>query len=256
MTALEERRRLVLMVRETPLHLGHLRSMVQLTEMGAVIAPPLPAFYAAPQTLAEVVDQSVGRALDLVRPCSWRAGEAVGRRIWVPIMAAGQQSRRGPLALWPYALEVGGLGPGSRRPCLELQGTSTAGARPILRFWSLWLAASGRPASPATCCRSRRSSWRGPGRTPPWAAADPPARPRPPQGRHCPGGAGARITADQGRGALGAGGRADAAADTCRRPGPAPAPALVDPLAGLEAAVRVWGGAAPAALLQRLATAA
>ncbi|HEY2709290.1 MAG TPA: UbiX family flavin prenyltransferase [Caulobacteraceae bacterium] len=68
---LKERRRLVLMVRETPLHLGHLRSMVQLTEMGAVIAPPMPAFYAAPQTLAEVVDQSVGRALDLFG-LAWR----------------------------------------------------------------------------------------------------------------------------------------------------------------------------------------
>ena len=62
---LKERRRLVLMVRETPLHLGHLRTMVQLAEMGAVIAPPMPAFYAEPQSLAEVVDQAVGRALDL-----------------------------------------------------------------------------------------------------------------------------------------------------------------------------------------------
>ena len=62
---LKERRPLVLMVRETPLHLGHLRTMVRLAEMGAVIAPPLPAFYARPKTLAEMVDQSVGRALDL-----------------------------------------------------------------------------------------------------------------------------------------------------------------------------------------------
>ncbi len=62
---LKERRPLVLMVRETPLHLGHLRTMAQLAEMGAVIAPPMPAFYAAPKTLAEVVDQAVGRALDL-----------------------------------------------------------------------------------------------------------------------------------------------------------------------------------------------
>jgi 4-hydroxy-3-polyprenylbenzoate decarboxylase len=62
---LKERRPLVLMVRETPLHLGHLRTMVRLSEMGAVIAPPLPAFYAKPQSLAEMVDQSVGRALDL-----------------------------------------------------------------------------------------------------------------------------------------------------------------------------------------------
>ena len=62
---LKERRPLVLMVRETPLHLGHLRTMVRLAEMGAVIAPPLPAFYAKPQSLEEMIDQSVGRALDL-----------------------------------------------------------------------------------------------------------------------------------------------------------------------------------------------
>ncbi|WP_338246443.1 UbiX family flavin prenyltransferase [Maricaulis maris] len=62
---LKERRRLVLMVRETPFHLGHLRTMQTLTEMGAVICPPLPAFYALPKTIDDVVDQSVGRALDL-----------------------------------------------------------------------------------------------------------------------------------------------------------------------------------------------
>jgi 4-hydroxy-3-polyprenylbenzoate decarboxylase len=62
---LKERRPLVLMVRETPLHLGHLRTMAQLAEMGAIIAPPLPAFYTRPETLADIVDQSVGRALDL-----------------------------------------------------------------------------------------------------------------------------------------------------------------------------------------------
>ena len=78
---LKERRRLVLMVRETPLHLGHLRTMVRLAEMGAIVAPPMPAFYAEPQTLAEIVDQSVGRALDLFG-LSWgpvrRWGEHVG----------------------------------------------------------------------------------------------------------------------------------------------------------------------------------
>jgi len=62
---LKERRPLVLMVRETPLHLGHLRTMTALSEMGAIIAPPLPAFYAKPASIAEMVDQSVGRALDL-----------------------------------------------------------------------------------------------------------------------------------------------------------------------------------------------
>jgi len=77
---LKERRPLVLMVRETPLHLGHLRTMVQLAEMGAVIAPPMPAFYAAPQSLAEIVDQAVGRALDLFG-LSWRPVRRWGRDI-------------------------------------------------------------------------------------------------------------------------------------------------------------------------------
>lgn len=63
--ALKERRRLVLMVRETPLHLGHLRTMTALAEMGAVIAPPVPAFYARPQSIDDLVDHSVGRVLDL-----------------------------------------------------------------------------------------------------------------------------------------------------------------------------------------------
>ena len=78
---LKERRPLVLMVRETPLHLGHLRTMVRLAEMGAVIAPPLPAFYAQPASMEQMVDQSVGRALDLFG-LSWnpvkRWGEHVG----------------------------------------------------------------------------------------------------------------------------------------------------------------------------------
>jgi 4-hydroxy-3-polyprenylbenzoate decarboxylase len=62
---LKERRRLVLAVRETPLHTGHLRTMTALSEMGAVIAPPVPAFYAKPQTLDEMMDHSLGRLLDL-----------------------------------------------------------------------------------------------------------------------------------------------------------------------------------------------
>jgi len=62
---LKERRRLVLMVRETPLHTGHLRTMTALSEMGAVIAPPVPAFYAKPRTIAEMLDQTLGRVLDL-----------------------------------------------------------------------------------------------------------------------------------------------------------------------------------------------
>jgi 4-hydroxy-3-polyprenylbenzoate decarboxylase len=69
---LKERRPLVLMVRETPFHLGHLRTMVRLAEMGAIIAPPLPAFYTRPKSIDELVDQSVGRALDLFG-LSWSA---------------------------------------------------------------------------------------------------------------------------------------------------------------------------------------
>lgn len=62
---LKERRRLVLMVRETPLHTGHLRTMTQLSEMGAIIAPPVPAFYSKPQSLMDMVDHTIGRVLDL-----------------------------------------------------------------------------------------------------------------------------------------------------------------------------------------------
>ena len=62
---LKERRRLVLLVRETPLHTGHLRTMTTLSEIGAIIAPPVPAFYARPQSLDEMIDQTLGRVLDL-----------------------------------------------------------------------------------------------------------------------------------------------------------------------------------------------
>jgi 4-hydroxy-3-polyprenylbenzoate decarboxylase len=62
---LKERRRLVLMVRETPLHLGHLRQMTGVTEAGAIIYPPVPAFYARPADLAQMVDHTLGRVLDL-----------------------------------------------------------------------------------------------------------------------------------------------------------------------------------------------
>jgi 4-hydroxy-3-polyprenylbenzoate decarboxylase len=64
--ALKERRRLILMVRESPFHLGHLRTMTALAEMGAVIAPPIPGFYNNPQTVTEIVDHSVDRVLDLL----------------------------------------------------------------------------------------------------------------------------------------------------------------------------------------------
>jgi len=62
---LKERRRLVLMVRETPLHTGHLRAMATVSELGAIVAPPVPAFYARPQSLEEMVDHTLGRVLDL-----------------------------------------------------------------------------------------------------------------------------------------------------------------------------------------------
>lgn len=62
---LKERRRLVLMVRETPLHLGHIRAMAAVTEMGAIVAPPVPAFYTRPHSLDDIVDHAVGRTLDL-----------------------------------------------------------------------------------------------------------------------------------------------------------------------------------------------
>ena len=63
---LKERRKLILMVRETPFHLGHLRNMVQLAEMGAIIAPPIPGFYHRPETVMDLVDHSVDRVLDLL----------------------------------------------------------------------------------------------------------------------------------------------------------------------------------------------
>ncbi len=62
---LKERRRLVMMVRETPLHAGHLRNMLALSEMGAILAPPVPGFYAMPASIDDIVNHSVGRVLDL-----------------------------------------------------------------------------------------------------------------------------------------------------------------------------------------------
>jgi 4-hydroxy-3-polyprenylbenzoate decarboxylase len=82
---LKERRPLILVVREAPLHLGHLRTLTQLAEMGAIILPPLPAFYAEPKTISDLIDQMVGRMLDLLGhdwPDTKRWGEdlAKGRR--------------------------------------------------------------------------------------------------------------------------------------------------------------------------------
>src|SRR5690606_12127897 len=67
---LKERRRLVLLAREPPLHLGHLRSMCAVTEMGAIVMPPVPAFYHRPRTVEEIVDHLAARAIDLLAlPC-------------------------------------------------------------------------------------------------------------------------------------------------------------------------------------------
>jgi len=95
---LKERRRLVLLVRETPLHTGHLRTMTALSEIGAVIAPPVPAFYAKPQTLAEMIDHTLGRMLDLfgletgtVR--RWGESPAGDERASTPSTAATQGRR-------------------------------------------------------------------------------------------------------------------------------------------------------------------
>lgn len=76
---LKERRRLVLMVRESPLHLGHLRTLTALAEMGAIIAPPAPAFYNNPRTIEDLVDSSVERVLDLIGLPDARAKRWSGR---------------------------------------------------------------------------------------------------------------------------------------------------------------------------------
>ena len=64
--ALKDRRKLVLVVRETPLHLGHLRLMAQVTEMGAILMPPMPAFYHRPKTIDDIINQTVNRVLDVL----------------------------------------------------------------------------------------------------------------------------------------------------------------------------------------------
>ena len=81
---LKERRRLVLMVRETPLNLAHLRNMVAVTEMGGVIFPPVPSFYQHPASIAEMVDHSVGRVLDLFQIAHQLTPE------WPGLQAPGQ----------------------------------------------------------------------------------------------------------------------------------------------------------------------
>jgi 4-hydroxy-3-polyprenylbenzoate decarboxylase len=80
---LKERRRLVLLLRETPLHAGHLESLLKLARLGAIIAPPVPAFYIRPTSIDALVDHAVGRALDLLDldtdlPYRWREAESHG----------------------------------------------------------------------------------------------------------------------------------------------------------------------------------
>lgn len=86
---LKERRKLILMVRETPFHLGHLRAMVSLTEMGAIIAPPIPGFYHNPQSILDLVDHSLDRVLDLLGLPDEDA------RRWDPHPAAPSRSAQG-----------------------------------------------------------------------------------------------------------------------------------------------------------------
>lgn len=79
--ALKERRRVVLMLRETPLHLGHIRNMAAVTEAGAIVYPPVPAFYAKPQSLEDMIDHTLGRVLDLFdieigKVSRWTGGKA------------------------------------------------------------------------------------------------------------------------------------------------------------------------------------
>jgi len=83
---LKDRRRLIIVPRETPLHLGHLRLMTQAVEMGAVLVPPMPAFYHRPQTISDIIDQTVNRVLDLLNVelsidlfDRWQGGGKAGR---------------------------------------------------------------------------------------------------------------------------------------------------------------------------------
>jgi flavin prenyltransferase len=85
--ALKERRPLVVAPRETPLHLGHLKTMTRLAEIGAILAPPMPAFYHRPESVDDIVDQTVNRLLDLLRIelpedlfQRWRGGRVEARR--------------------------------------------------------------------------------------------------------------------------------------------------------------------------------
>ncbi len=83
--ALKERRRLILMLRETPLHLGHIRAMAAVTELGAILYPPVPAFYAKPRSLQEMVDHTLARVLDLLGLESSAAHRWAGLKAELPL---------------------------------------------------------------------------------------------------------------------------------------------------------------------------
>jgi 4-hydroxy-3-polyprenylbenzoate decarboxylase len=91
--ALKERRRLVLLVRETPLHAGHLRLMLQATENGAIVMPPVPAFYVEPASIEELVDHTVGRALDLLGIDSGMVNRWDGMGSWAARQSSGPGDR-------------------------------------------------------------------------------------------------------------------------------------------------------------------
>jgi 4-hydroxy-3-polyprenylbenzoate decarboxylase len=86
---LKERRKLILMVRESPFHLGHLRNMTALAEMGAIIAPPVPGFYHQPQSIADLVENSVDRTLDLI------GLSPADTRRWDPPASGNADTRKG-----------------------------------------------------------------------------------------------------------------------------------------------------------------
>lgn len=92
---LKERRRLVLLARETPLHLGHLRNMVAVTEMGATVMPPVPAFYHLPQTISDIVDHLAARAIDLLGLPGEAEAQAWTGQAWA------QTAREWRAAPWP-----------------------------------------------------------------------------------------------------------------------------------------------------------
>ena len=120
---LKERRPLILMVRETPLHLGHLRSLVALAEMGAIILPPVPAFYAEPRTLSDLVDQMVGKALDLLG-YQWPA-----MKRWGEDLSQGKRKSGKNTSPSARSAAKGGEGGGQARPSAVAGSRASEGRR-------------------------------------------------------------------------------------------------------------------------------